>query len=35
VAKQRVIEDFLQIRRLLEYFEHIEELIGLEREAVR
>ena len=34
-AKQRVIEDFLQIRRLLEYFEHIEELIGLEREAVR
>ncbi len=30
-ARQRVIEDFLQIRRLLEYFEHIEELIDLER----
>jgi trehalose synthase len=26
-AKVRVIEEFLQIRRLLEYFEHIEELL--------
>jgi glycosyltransferase involved in cell wall biosynthesis len=27
-ARERVVEDFLQIRRLLEYFEHIEELLG-------
>ena len=26
-ARERVIEEFLQIRRLLEYFEHIEELL--------
>ena len=26
-AKQRVIDDFLQIRRLLEYFEHVHELL--------
>jgi trehalose synthase len=26
-AKERVLEEFLQIRRLLEYFEHIEELL--------
>jgi trehalose synthase len=30
-AKQRVIEEFLQIRRLLEYFQHIEELLEAER----
>jgi trehalose synthase len=30
-AKQRVIDEFLQIRRLLEYFEHIEELLEAER----
>jgi trehalose synthase len=29
-AKQRVIEEFLQIRRLLEYFQHIEELLEVE-----
>ena len=32
-ARQRVIEEFLQIRRLLEYFEHIEELLEAERGA--
>jgi trehalose synthase len=32
-AKERVIEEFLQIRRLLEYFEHIEELLEAERGA--
>jgi trehalose synthase len=32
-ARERVIEEFLQIRRLLEYFEHIEELLEAEREA--
>jgi trehalose synthase len=26
-AKQRVMDDFLQIRRLLEYFEHVHELL--------
>jgi hypothetical protein len=26
-AKQRVIDDFLQIRRLLEYFQHVHELL--------
>jgi trehalose synthase len=26
-ARERVIEEFLQIRRLLEYFEHVEELL--------
>ncbi len=30
-AQQRVMDEFLQIRRLLEYFEHIEELLGAER----
>ena len=30
-AKQRVIDEFLQIRRLLEYFVHIEELLEAER----
>jgi trehalose synthase len=30
-AQERVIEEFLQIRRLLEYFEHIEELLRAER----
>lgn len=32
-AQQRVIDQFLQIRRLLEYFERIEELLGLGGEA--
>jgi trehalose synthase len=32
-AQKRVIEDFLQIRRLLEYFEHVEELLALEPRA--
>ena len=32
-ARERVIEEFLQIRRLLEYFEHIEELLEAERGA--
>jgi trehalose synthase len=26
-ARERVMEEFLQIRRLLEYFEHVEELL--------
>ena len=30
-AHQRVIDEFLQIDRLLEYFEHIEELLEAER----
>jgi trehalose synthase len=34
-AKQRVMDEFLQIRRLLEYFEHIEELLEAERGAAR
>jgi trehalose synthase len=29
-ARERVLEDFLQIRRLLEYFEHIHELLESE-----
>jgi trehalose synthase len=29
-AHQRVIDEFLQIDRLLEYFEHIEELLEAE-----
>jgi trehalose synthase len=32
-AQQRVMDEFLQIRRLLEYFEHIEELLEVERGA--
>ncbi len=32
-AQQRVMDEFLQIRRLLEYFEHIEELLEAERVA--
>ena len=30
-AQQRVMDEFLQIHRLLEYFEHIEELLEIER----
>jgi trehalose synthase len=30
-AQQRVMDEFLQINRLLEYFEHIEELLEAER----
>jgi hypothetical protein len=30
-AQQRVMDEFLQIHRLLEYFEHIEELLEAER----
>ena len=32
-AQQRVMDEFLQIRRLLEYFGHIEELLEAERVA--
>jgi trehalose synthase len=32
-AQQRVMDEFLQIRRLLEYFEHIEELLEAEEGA--
>ncbi len=32
-AQQRVMDEFLQIHRLLEYFEHIEELLAAERGA--
>jgi hypothetical protein len=32
-ARQRVIDDFLQIRRLLEYFEAIEELLDADRQT--
>ena len=32
-AQQRVMDEFLQIHRLLEYFEHIEELLEAERES--
>jgi trehalose synthase len=34
-ARQRVIDEFLQIRRLLEYFEHIEELFEPGRDRSR
>lgn len=34
-ARQRVIDEFLQIHRLLEYFAHIEELLAIERQATR
>jgi trehalose synthase len=34
-ARERVLEEFLQVRRLIEYFEHIEELLEAEsRSAV-
>ena len=34
-AQQRVMDEFLQIHRLLEYFEHIEELLEAQSPKVR